>query len=566
MSTEPPAEHSAEERLKYSSNYLRGSIEAGLADPVTGAVSEGDAKLLKFHGTYLQDDRDLRLERMEQKLEPAYQFMVRVRMPGGVCTPEQWLRMDELARRYGRPSLRITTRQTFQFHGILKRDLKATIAGINHALLSTVAACGDVNRNVVCHNNPYLTPLHAAVYEQARRLSDRFLPGTRAYHEIWLDGEKVAGSEAVDEEPVYGRTYMPRKFKMGLTVPPYNEVDVYAQDLGFIAVADSSGTLEGYNVVAGGGMGMSRNEPETYPRTASVVGFCTPEQVLEVAEAMVLIQRDFGDRANRKHARFKYTIDDRGVGWLREEVGRRLGWPLAPARPVHLEHNLDPHGWVRDTAGFWHLTLNVLSGRIEGDLMDVLREIAEAHRGDFRLTCNQNVTIARIASEERTRVEGVLARRGIAAEDSREAVWRSAMSCVALPTCGLAMAESERMLPAFIERITALAARLGIADVPITLRVTGCPNGCARPYLAEIALVGKSLGQYDMYLGADPAGSRMNRLYRRSVSEDAAIAELEPLLERFAAERGRGERFGDFAVRKGWVIPVATSRDFNRDA
>ncbi len=551
MSTEAAKPLSPEERLKAGSRFLRGGIAAGLEDRASGALAEGDAKLLKFHGSYQQDDRDLRLERMEQKLEPAYQFMVRVRMPGGVCLPWQWLALDRLAREHANGTLRVTTRQTFQLHGVLKRDLKRTIAGINAALLSTVAACGDVNRNVVCHNNPYLSPLHRETYAAAQALSARFLPRTRAYHEIWLDGEPLT-APIKDEEPLYGATYLPRKLKMGVALPPWNDIDVFAQDLGFIAVVEN-GRIAGYDVAVGGGMGMSHNEPATYARLADVVGFCPPEQLLELAEAVVTIQRDYGDRSDRKHARLKYTLDDCGLAWFRGELERRLGRALAPARPFAFEHNRDPEGWAQDREGNWHLTLNVLSGRIRGPWLDALREIALAHEGDFRLTANQNVTIAGIAPARRAGIEAILARHGIDAGRPSAPVRRDALSCVALPTCGLAMAESERMLPGFLARLQALLERLGLGALPLAIRVTGCPNGCARPYLAEIALVGKSPGRYDLFLGGDAAGTRLNRIYRTSLTERDVIEALAPILEDYARERLREERFGDFVLRRGYV-------------
>ena len=554
MSTEHDPVLSPEERLKAASRLLRGGIPAGLADSATGALAESDAKLLKFHGSYQQDDRDLRLERLEQKLEPAYQFMIRVRMPGGVCRPGQWLALDRLAREHANGGLRVTTRQTFQLHGVLKRDLKRTIAGINEALLTTLAACGDVNRNVVCHNNPYLSPLHRETYAAAQALSEHFLPRTRAYHEIWLDGERLAPG-AAENEPLYGPTYLPRKFKMGVALPPWNDIDVFAQDLGFVAIVED-GRIAGYDVTVGGGMGMSHNEPQTYPRLGDVVGFCSPSAVVAVAEAVVTLQRDFGDRGNRKHARLKYTVDDRGIDWLREELARRLRAPLAPARPFAFEHNRDPEGWAEDTEGTWHLTLNVLSGRIRGALLDALRDVARLHEGDLRLTANQNVVIAGIAPQNKAAIEAILTRHGIDPRRRTVPVRRDAMSCVALPTCGLAMAESERMLPGFLERLERLLEGLGLGAEPLAVRISGCPNGCARPYLAEIGLVGKSPGRYDLYLGGDAAGMRLNRLYRSSLNEAEVIEVLAPLLERFAAERERGERFGDFVVRRGWETPA----------
>jgi sulfite reductase (NADPH) hemoprotein beta-component len=559
----PPSE---EEDLKGRSRYLRGSIEESLADLATGAVSPEDAKLLKFHGTYQQDDRDLRNERQRQKLEPAYGFMVRVRMPGGVCSPKQWLQLDELARRYGHGSLRITTRQTFQFHGVIKRHLKATIAGINHALLDTIAACGDVNRNVVCHNNPYLSPLHEEIYAWSKRLASHLLPKTRAYHEIWLDGERVAGTPA-EEEPLYGRHYLPRKFKIGIALPPYNDIDVFAQDLGFIAIAEGN-ALIGFNVAVGGGMGMSHGEPATYPRLAEVIGFCSPDRLLEVAENVLKVQRDFGDRSNRKHARLKYTLDDRGTPWFKTELESRLGRPLEAARPFRFESTGDRFGWVQDERGEWHLTLGILSGRLrdtpEMAWLTALREIARVHEGDFRLTTNQNLIIARISEATKPKIEALLDRHRIPDAQRWSGLRQHALSCVALPTCGLAMAESERWLPALLARLEPVLRKAGLEKDAITLRVTGCPNGCARPYLGEIGLVGKSLGKYSLYLGAAFDGSRLNTLYRDGLSEDEIVDALAPIIAHFGRDRRPAESFGDFVVRAGYVSECNAGREFQR--
>lgn len=565
MGIEHHAQPNEDEILKDNSEYLRGTIMAGLADPVTGAVSPQDAKLLKFHGTYQQDDRDLRNERQRQKLEPAYSFMIRVRMPGGVCTPQQWLAMDDLACRYANHSLRITTRQTFQFHGVIKRYLKATIAGINHALLNTIAACGDVNRNVVCHNNPYLSPLHQEIYAWSSRLSDHLLPNTRAYSEIWLDGEPLSGA-SVDEEPLYGKTYLPRKFKIGIALPPSNDIDVFAQDLGFIAIADG-GMLTGFNVAVGGGMGMTHSDPATYPRLADGIGFCRPHQVLEVAETVIRIQRDFGDRSNRKHARFKYTLDDRGLDWFKAELETRLSIPLEPARPFRLEYTGDRLGWIQDDRGLWHLTLGILSGRLK-DTSDAawltgLREIAKIHDGDLRLTTNQNLTIARITEVNKPKIEALLKRHRIPDPGRWGGLRRHALSCVALPTCGLAMAESERWLPILLDRLEAVLKRAGLKNDAITLRVTGCPNGCARPYLAEIALVGKSPGRYNLYLGAGFDGGRLNTLYREGLSENEIVDELTPMIQHYARARSDGEHFGDFLIRAGYVWSAQAGRHFH---
>jgi sulfite reductase (NADPH) hemoprotein beta-component len=556
---------SAVERIKEASNYLRGSIVASLANPITGALADSDTQLIKFHGSYQQDDRDLRDERRRKKLEPLYSFMVRVRAPGGVCTPAQWLVLDELARTHANGSLRLTTRQSFQVHGIRKPQLKDTIASVNRTLLTTIAACGDVNRNVMCNPNPYQSALHREVFDWACRMSEDLTPNTRAYHEIWLDDRLVAGGEP-DHEPIYGRTYLPRKFKIAIAVPPSNDVDVLAHDLGFIAIVDD-GRLAGFNVSVGGGMGMTHGEPATYPRLADVIGFCTPDQVLAVTEHVVGIQRDHGDRSDRKHARLKYTIDDRGVDWFTAELASRVGHRLEAARPFHFESNGDRYGWVEGVDGKLHLTLFIENGRVhdtpDSGLMTGLREIAKIHDGDFRLTANQNLIIANIDPAKRPQIEALLARHRLADGDHRSALRLNSMACVALPTCGLAMAESERYLPSLIGKLEHVLEECGLAKDAITVRMTGCPNGCARPYLAEIAFVGKSLGKYNVYLGGGFAGDRLNKLYRSALSETEILAELTPILQRYATERRHGERFGDFAIRAGCVLEVRAGREFH---
>ena len=565
MKEDEAASRSPVERIKEASDYLRGSIVASLADPITGALADSDTQLIKFHGSYQQDDRDVRDERRRKKLEPLYSFMVRVRAPGGVVTPAQWLVLDELARTHANGSLRLTTRQSFQVHGIAKTLLKDTIASVNRTLLTTIAACGDVNRNVMCNPNPYRSALHREVFDWACRISDYLTPNTRAYHEIWLDDRLVAGGEP-DHEPIYGRTYLPRKFKIAIAVPPSNDVDVRAHDLGFIAIVDGD-RLAGFNVSVGGGMGMTHGEPATYPRLADVIGFCTPDQVLAVTEQVVAVQRDFGDRSDRKHARLKYTIDDRGIDWFTGELASRLGYRLEAARPFHFETNGDRYGWTDGIDGKLHLTLFIENGRVRDtpdcELMTGLREIAKIHDGDFRLTANQNLIIANIDPAKRPQIESLLARHRLADGDGRSALRLNAMACVALPTCGLAMAESERYLPSLIGKLEQVLAGCGLANDAITVRMTGCPNGCARPYLAEIAFVGKSPGKYNVYLGGGFAGERLNKLYRSGLSEPEILAELTPILQRYAAERGPSERFGDFAIRAGYVAKVSAGREFH---
>jgi len=554
-------EQSPVERIKRGSRLLRGTLAESLTDPLTAAIREDDAVLIKFHGSYQQDDRDLREERRRQKLEPAYSFMIRTRLPGGVCTPRQWLALDDIARRHANGTLRLTTRQAFQFHGVIKTELKATMAAINATLIDTIAACGDVNRNVLASANPVESSAHAHAYHWAKRLSEHLLPRTRAYHEIWLDGEKVAGTEEV--EPIYGPAYLPRKFKAAVAVPPVNDVDIFAQDLGFIAIVED-GELAGFNLAVGGGLGATHGDPTTYPRLADVVGFLKPEQLLAVAEAVVTAQRDFGNRAVRKHARLKYTIDAHGLDWFVAEVTRRLGFALEAPRPFEFTSTGDRFGWVEGCDGRRHLTLRIEAGRVadtpDASKLTGLREIAKVHRGDFRLTPNQNLIVANVEPSARSFIDALVIRYGLDAHQRHAPVRRDALACVALPTCPLAMAEAERYLPGFGGSVERLLAAHGLADEPLVLRITGCPNGCARPYLAEVALVGKAPGRYNLHLGGDGRGQRLNLLHRENVDEPAILAALDEAFARWAAERQPGERFGDFAWRTGLVSAPAAAR------
>ncbi|WP_434751378.1 assimilatory sulfite reductase (NADPH) hemoprotein subunit [Paenibacillus amylolyticus] len=564
----PQRTNSDVEDIKIKSNYLRGSLTETLADRITGAIPEDDNRLMKHHGSYMQDDRDLRNERNKSKLEPAYQFMLRVRASGGIVTPEQWLMMDRVAHKYANQTIRLTTRQSFQLHGVLKWDLKNTIREVNDSLLSTLAACGDVNRNVMCNPNPNQSDVHAEVYEWACQVSNHLDPRTRAYHELWLDGEKVIDSQDSDEEvePIYGKVYLPRKFKIGIAVPPSNDVDVFSQDLGLIAIVEN-GKLQGFNVSVGGGMGMSHGDSKTYPQVSKVIGFCTPEQMIDVAEKTVMIQRDYGDRAVRKHARFKYTIDDRGLEWFVDELTSRLGWSLEAARPYHFDHNGDRYGWVKGSNGKWHYTLFIQNGRVKDvdgyPLMTGLREIAKVHTGDFRLTANQNLIIGNISSQKKKKIESLMQQYNLTEGAHYSALRRSSMACVALPTCGLAMAESERYLPSLIDKLEPVLDEAGLRDEEIVIRMTGCPNGCARPMLAEIAFIGKAPGKYNFYLGGSFTGHRLNKLYRENIGENEILDILTPMINQYAKERNEGEHFGDFVIRAGYVPEVLDGRQFH---
>lgn len=546
----------ANEGIKSASNFLRGTIAADLADASTGAISDDNQQLTKFHGLYLQDDRDLRSERRKAKLEKAFSFMLRVRLPGGRCTPPQWLVLDRLADERANGSLRLTTRQTFQFHGILKGNVKPLVQGMHDALLDSIAACGDVNRNVMAPANPERSPVHGAMYDHAKSFSEYALPKTHAYHEIWLDDELVAGGEP-EVEPLYGPTYLPRKFKVGFAIPPSNDVDVFSQDMGFIGIVEND-ELVGYNVTVGGGLGMSHGNEETFPRLADVLGFITVDQVNAVGGAVIATQRDYGDRTNRKHARLKYTIEDRGVAWFKGEVEQRSGVTFGPARAFEFTTIQDPHGWHECADGTWFYGLHILSGRIKDvpgwPMKTALREIAQVHSGDFRLTPSQNVTISGVTPEAKPIIDAILAKHGLDKENARSGLRLNALSCVALPTCGLALAESERALPELVEKLETVIEEAGLRDDAISLRVTGCPNGCARPYLAEIGFVGKAPRKYAFYLGAKYNGTRLNRLVSPSITLEDAVEYLTPLIKRYAKEREPGEQFGDYCQRT--VLPA----------
>jgi sulfite reductase (NADPH) hemoprotein beta-component len=540
-----------DETLKHNSDYLRGQIASDLLDQITSGVTFESNKLMKFHGIYQQDDRDIRDERRRQKLEPALTFMVRVRLPGGVCTPEQWLKIDELAQAHGGNTIRLTTRQTFQFHWVVKEDIRSTIEGLHEVLLDTIAACGDDSRGVMATADPEDSDVDAEVAGLSKRLSDHVIPKTRAYHEIWYGEQRVATSQ--NEEPFYGRLYMPRKFKIGFVVPPSNDIDVYTQDLGFIAIGGEDG-VEGFNVTIGGGMGRTDNEPTTYPRLADVIGFIPKDRLIACADAVMGVQRDYGNRVERSRARFKYTIDDKGLDFIKAEIELRMGAPFEPARPFKLTSNGDRFGWRETDRGTFNYGLFIQNGRVSDlpgrSVMTGLLEIARIHKGNFRLTPNQNLIIAGVAPEDRPAIEALLEKHSLAASYATSALRLNSIACVALPTCPLAMAEAERYLPDLITKIEGLLADNGLTNEPITIRMSGCPNGCSRPYVAEIALTGRAPGKYNLYLGGGFFGQRLNQLIAENVAEDRILNILAEHLAAFASERQPGERFGDFALRR----------------
>ncbi|MFM1679372.1 assimilatory sulfite reductase (NADPH) hemoprotein subunit [Aeromonas salmonicida] len=550
------------ERLKRESNFLRGTIEQDLQDPLTGGFNGDNFQLIRFHGMYQQDDRDIRPERTAQKLEPLHNVMLRARLPGGIITPAQWQVIDKFAEEhslYG--SIRLTTRQTFQFHGVLKRDIKLMHQTLNSTGIDSIATAGDVNRNVLCTSNPVESELHQEAYEWATKISEHLLPKTRAYVEIWLDGEKLGG----DEEPILGSNYLPRKFKTTVVIPPHNDVDIHANDLNFVAIAEG-GKLVGFNVLVGGGLAMTHGDTSTYPRKASDFGFIPLSHVLEVAAAVVSTQRDWGNRVNRKNAKTKYTLERVGVEAFKAEVENRAGIPFAESRPYEFTSRGDRFGWVEGIDGKHHLTLFIENGRLLDfpgkPLKTGMLEIAKIHQGDFRLTANQNLIIAGVPAGEKARIEALARQYGLL-DDGVSEQRKQSMACVALPTCPLAMAEAERMLPAFVTDIEGLLTKHGLADDAIIFRVTGCPNGCGRAMLAEVGLVGKAPGRYNLHLGGNLEGTRIPRLYQENITEPQILAELDRLIGRWAAERTAAECFGDFVIRVGVIAPVIDSaRDF----
>ncbi|MEM9632237.1 MAG: assimilatory sulfite reductase (NADPH) hemoprotein subunit [Pseudomonadota bacterium] len=558
-----PVKLSDNERLKRASNFLRGTIVDDLSDPITGGFTADNFQLIRFHGMYQQDDRDIRGERAKQKLEPLHNVMLRARMPGGIITPEQWLVIDRFAEEhtmYG--SIRLTTRQTFQFHGVLKPHIKNMHQVLNDTGIDSIATAGDVNRNVLCTTNPVESELHQEAYEWSKKISEHLLPRTKAYVEIWLNGEKAKTTE----EPILGSTYLPRKFKTTVSIPPNNEVDVHANDLNFIAIAEN-GKLVGFNVLVGGGLAMTHGDTATYPRKADDFGFIPLEHTLAIAEHVVSVQRDWGNRSNRKNAKTKYTLDRVGSDVFKAEVEARAGVEFQPSRPYEFTTRGDRFGWVEGIDGKHHLTLYLLSGRIldypERPLKTGIRKIAEIHKGDFRMTANQNLVIAGVPGDQKDEIERLAREHGLI-DDFTTPQLMNSMACVALPTCPLAMAEAERFLPSLVSQVEGLLDKHGIAEDHLILRVVGCPNGCGRAMLAEAGLVGKGPGKYNLYLGGNRVGTRIPKLYRENVGEDVILSELDNLIGLWATERNNDEGFGDFVIRKGFVPEVKVSKtDFH---
>jgi len=546
MSAETPVKLTHNEEIKAAIPTLAGTIAATIADENTGHFSEDDNQFLKFHGSYQQDDRDLR------KSGKKYIMMVRGRIPGGVMTAKQWCVFDDLASHYGNNTLRITTRQSIQFHGVVKGNLRPLIAKINASLLSTLAACGDVNRNVMAAPTPAYTKAREQVIDDAHKVAMALAPRTPAYHSIWIDGVQLDNEAAANKDfadPLYGKTYLPRKFKIGFVIPPVNDMDIFTNCLGFIAIVEND-QLIGYNIAVGGGMGRSHGNTQTFPRLADIIGFLTPDKLVEVAKAVLTIHRDFGDRTDRKHARLKYVVAERGVKFMQDEVNKRAGITLAPAKPCKFTTTADLLGWHKATDGKWFLGMFVETGRVKNAQKVALREVAEKFPGvEFRLSANQNVILANATDADKAAITALLHSHGVKTENQARLLHAAAMACPSLPTCGLALAESERMLPGMIDRIEQLCGEVGLTQEEIIIRSTGCPNGCARPYMAELAFVGKAPGRYQVWLGGNASGTRLNRIWKDVIKETELETELRPVLVRFVKERNSGERFGDWCDR-----------------
>jgi sulfite reductase (NADPH) hemoprotein beta-component len=543
---------SSVERIKMASNGLRGTIKESVANELTGSVPEGDANLFKFHGMYQQDDRDRRDERAQKKLERLYSFMIRLRLPGGFMTSEQWLGTHDIAGKNATGIIKITTRQTIQLHGLLKRKIKPTIKAFNLAKLDSIATCGDVNRNVICAAHPKQSPVHAQIFAYADKISEALKPKTRAYYEIWLDEEKL--SEKTEEDPLYQDRYLPRKFKIGIGIPPNNDVDVMINDLALIAIVEND-ELKGFNIAVGGGLSSTHGNPEHYPRLATVIGFTdTEEKIMKVIYEILTVQRDFGDRSDRKKARIKYTIDSLGVDVFKKEVEKRVGFELEASKPFAFTERKDLYGWEQSYDGLWYYTVFLENGRVldheDVKLKTAFYEIAKTGKANFRFTCNQNLILSDITDQDKNKIETILKKYGVIDHtNNASAVRKNSIACVALNTCPLALAEAQRYLPTLISKIEPLLKKYDLYDEQIIIRMTGCPNGCGRSPNAEIGLIGTALGKYNLHIGGDHLGLRLNRKYKDSLNEEEILTELDSLFEKFKDQRINGERFGDFTDR-----------------
>lgn len=553
MSTTNDKNLSGVEKIKLASDALRGTLKESLGIELTGAIREDDQSLIKFHGMYQQDDRDRREERSAKKLEWLYSYMIRLRLPGGFMTPEQWIGLHHIAGDHSTGVIKITTRQTIQLHGIIKSHIKPTIKAFNTLHLDSIAACGDVNRNVTCNSHPKQSPLHEEIFKYADKISAMALPKTKAYYEVWLD-EKPLLEKKEEADPLYQDRYLPRKFKIGIAIPPDNDSDVLTNDIGLIAIVEKN-KLVGFNIAAGGGLSTTHGNPNTYARLATVLGFCEgEEQTLKAVYEIITIQRDFGNRSDRKQARLKYTLDRMGIDAFKTELEKRCGFPLQPAKPYSFKTREDYYGWHNNHEGKWYFTVFAENGRILDDeqapLKTALLEIAKTGKANFRFTCNQNVIVSDVTEKDKKQIDGILQQFGLVKHtESAGAVRRNAIACVAFNTCPLALAEAQRYLPSLITKIEPLLGKYSLQDEPISLRMTGCPNGCGRPYAAEIGFIGTAYGRYNLHLGGDRLGTRLNKKYKENLDEEAILKELDELFGLYSSKRTKGETFGDFALR-----------------
>ena len=552
-----PHNESSVEKIKKASDGLRGTIEKSLENEITGAISEDDTAVVKFHGMYQQDDRDRREERAAKKLDRLYSFMIRLRLPGGFMTPEQWIATHNIAGENSTGVIKITTRQTLQLHGVIKSNVRPTIQAFSKAKLDSIATCGDINRNVVCTSHPRESPIHKEVFDYADKISTMLMPKTRAYYEVWLDDEKIIDKKD-EEDPLYQDRYLPRKFKIGLGIPPNNDVDVLANDLGLIAIIENN-ELKGFNIAVGGGLSTTHGNPETYARLGTVIGFTdTEEKTLKAVYEVLTVQRDFGNRSDRKLARLKYTVDKLGVDRFREELEKRTGFKLGEPAPYSFTHRKDLYGWQKNHEGLWYYTLLVENGRVLDDekssTKTAMLMIAKTGKANFRFTSNQNLIVSDLKEEDKAEIDEILATYGVIklTEESSN-VRKNAIACVALPTCPLALAEGQRYLPSLISKIEPILEKYELANEDIIIRMTGCPNGCARPYNAEVGFVGTAPGRYNLHLGGDNQGLRLNKIYKESLDESAILTELDYLFGIFHEEKLADESFGDFSRRKSWV-------------
>jgi sulfite reductase (NADPH) hemoprotein beta-component len=548
---------SSVEKIKKASDGLRGTIEQSLENEITGAISEDDTAVVKFHGMYQQDDRDRREERAAKKLDRLYSFMIRLRLPGGFMTPEQWIATHDIAGENSTGVIKITTRQTLQLHGVIKSNVRPTIQAFSKAKLDSIATCGDINRNVVCTSHPRESPIHKEVFDYADKISTMLMPKTRAYYEVWLDEEKIIDKKD-EEDPLYQDKYLPRKFKIGLGIPPNNDVDVLANDLGLIAIIENN-ELKGFNIAVGGGLSTTHGNPDTYARLGTVIGFTDTEaKTLKAVYEVLTVQRDFGNRSDRKLARLKYTVDKLGVDRFREELEKRIGFKLGEPAPYSFTHRKDLYGWQKNHEGLWYYTLLVENGRVLDDekssTKTALLMIAKTGKANFRFTSNQNLIVSDIKEEDKSAIQEILSTYGVIkfTEESSN-VRKNAIACVALPTCPLALAEGQRYLPSLISKIEPILEKYELGQEDIIIRMTGCPNGCARPYNAEVGFVGTAPGRYNLHLGGDNQGLRLNKIYKESLDESAILTELDYLFGIFHEEKLADESFGDFSRRKSWV-------------